>query len=415
MTARLHPSGFRRSDSNFFSLSLASDGRLYYTLSSHHIEAHARIYRYDPKTDEVRLLGDIGEIVGEAGLKTIPQGKSHSPFFECEGRLYLASHYGYFKASGNKEQPAGVPEGYRQYPGGHFIEYDMATGRFRDLGTGPTAEGIITLGMDRKRRRLYGLTWPKGFFIYHDIDTGRSRNLGPVSRDGEVGEGESYMCLCRAFGVVPDTGVVYLTNPTGEILRFDPESDKIAALEHENLKRDILGSWDPHRPGHQGYNWRTLLWHPRRKVFLGVHPKSAYLFQFDPATERLELIERICADELRRSGRFEPFRYGYLTLDLGPDGETLYYLTGTCGLVAEDGRKLSEVTHLITYNIQTGEHIDHGVLRLEDGRYPWMSQTLVVHPNGKLYACPWVEKPNRTPDDPVQYQVDLISFDNPLG
>jgi hypothetical protein len=181
------------------------------------------------------------------------------------------------------------------------------------------------------------------------------------------------------------------------------------------MKRDILGSWDPRVPGHQGYNWRMVVWHPGKKVFLGVHPRSAYLFEFDPATERIELIERICADELRRSGRYEPFRYGYLSLDLGRDGETLYYLTGTHGLTTEDGRKRAEVTHLVTYNLRTGQHIDHGVLRLEDGRYPWMSQTLVAHPNGRLYACPWIEKPDRRPDDPVQYQVDLVSIEDPLA
>jgi hypothetical protein len=291
----------------------------------------------------------------------------------------------------------------------------MATGAFRDLGTAPIAEGIITLTMDRKRGRLYGLTWPRGLFILHDIDAGRTRSLGPVSGDGEVGEGERYMCLCRAFGLVPDTGVLYMTNPTGDILRFEPESDKLVALEHESLWREILGAWDSHKPGHQGYNWRTVVWHPRHRVFLGVHPGSGMLFQFDPATERLELIDRISADQVRRSGRFEPFRYGYLTLALGPDEETLYYLTGTHGFVADGGRQLTEVSHLISYNIRSGQHIDHGVLRLEDGRYVVMSQTLVAHPNGTLYTCPWIDKPNRAPDDRVEHQVDLVSLDTPAA
>jgi len=61
--------------------------------------------------------------------------------------------------------------------------------------------------------------------------------------------------------------------------------------------------------------------------------------------------------------------------------------------------------------------MDHGVLRLEDGRYPTMTQTLVVHPNGKLYSVPWIEKlkKDRSPEDKVGHQVDLIGFDNPLA
>ena len=413
--ARLHPSGFEKSDSNFFSLTLASDGRLYYTLSSHDVDTHGRIFRYDPATDQVEQLGILGEIVGEAGTGTIPQGKSHTPFFEMDRKLYVATHYGYFMASGNKERPAGVPEGYRQYPGGHLIEYDMESGRFTDLMKAPTAEGIITFALDPRRRRAYCLTWPKGLFLSYELDTGRMDNLGPISLDGEVGEGERYRCLCRVFGIVPESGVVYCTNATGEILRHEPGTSTMVALEHETLKRDILGSWEPHVPGHQGYNWRALFWHAGHERFYGVHPRSGYLFQFDPQTERLDLIDRICADELRCRGTFEPFRYGYLTLVPGHDNETLYYLTGVPNARAEDDRTLSEVTHLITYNLRTGAHQDHGVLRLEDGRYPSMSQTLAIHPDGKLYACPWIEKPEQASDDAVQLQVDLISFDDPLA
>ena len=70
ISARLHPSGFEKSDSNFFSLTRGSDGHLYYTLSSHDIDTHARIFRYDPEADTVEQLGVIGEIVGEAGTGT---------------------------------------------------------------------------------------------------------------------------------------------------------------------------------------------------------------------------------------------------------------------------------------------------------------------------------------------------------
>ncbi len=410
---RLHPSGFKKSDSNFNSLSLASDGCVYYTLSSHNIDTHGRIYRYDPAKDEVKMLGILGEIVGEAGTGTIPQGKSHSPFFELNGKLYMATHYGFFMASNNKEQPAAVPDGYKQYPGGHLIEYDMGSGKFKDLAKAPTAEGILTCGLDAKYRRLYCLTWPSGLFLYYEIDTGKMHNLGPVSADGEMGEGDRYRCLCRVFAIVPDTGVVYVTNSTGEIVRYSPETNKIVVIK-ESLKRDILGSLDPAKPGHQGYNWRTIIWDPRRKVFFGVHPLSAYLFQFDPETEKLDLIERIAADELIKNGKYEPFHYGYISLMMGLDGSTLYYLTSVHRRVAEDGSKISQVTHLVTFNLDTGKRIDHGALRLEDGRSPTDSHTLAVHPNGKLYACPWIEKPNCAKDDPVKQQVDLISFDNPF-
>ena len=190
IAATHHSSGFTVADSNFYSLSLASDGRLYYTLCSHNIDTHGRIYRYDPATNEVRLLGDLGQITGEAGRKTIPQGKSHSKFFEHEGKLYTGTQYGFFQASENKERPADVPAGYQPYPGGHIIAWDMRQERFEDLAVVPAEDGIISMTLDPQRERIYALTWPRGFFVVYDLRTREIRNLGKVSGDGEIGEGE---------------------------------------------------------------------------------------------------------------------------------------------------------------------------------------------------------------------------------
>jgi hypothetical protein len=390
ITCRVHPSGFERADSNFYSLNIASDLCVYYTLSSHNIDTHARVYRYDPARDEVKLMFDIGEAVGEAGLKTLPQGKSHSPFFELDGWLYLATHYGFFASTEQREHPAPVPEGYKPYPGGHLIRFNMTTGETEDLAVAPPEEGIITLNMDAQRGRCCGLTWPKGFFLVYDLETRKLRNLGPVSRGGEVGSGDQYFCLVRSFAVDPRDGHVYFTNSDGEVLCYEPGADRVAPFGDLRMDRDIFGAWDPHRPGHQGYNWRDILWHEESQCFYGVHPKSGWLFRFDPPARRIDLIARITADELLRSGRFEPFRYGYLTLQVGPDRRTLYYLTSTYGVRTEEGPDLNQKIHLVTYNLETGRYADHGVLQLEDGRYPRMSQCHAVHPNGRGYTCPWM-------------------------
>ncbi len=412
----LHAAGFAEVDSDFDSISVASDGNVYYTLGTHHIDAHARVYRYTPGADAPAMLCDLGEVVGEAGKKTIPQGKSHTQFHEHDGKLFFATHYGYYNPASDKEEPADAPPGYESYPGGHFLSYDMADGRFDDLGKAPSGEGIITLNTDPVRGRLYGLTWPRGLFIYHDLETARTVDLGPVSLDGEYGDGERYFCLCRSFGVVPEDGSVYFTNADGAIWRYDYASDRIEAAT-VSLKRDVFGTWDAHQPGHQGYNWRKILWHPKRKVFFGVHPRSAHLFTFDPATGSVEILARIAADELRANGRFEPFRYGYLGIAWGTDGDTLYYLTGTHGLEADDGRTVNEVLHLVTYDTRNGQYADHGVLRLDDGRYPTSTQTIAVHPAGRIYTVPWIEDLSK--DDPsgelLDQNMDLVSFAAPLA
>ena len=45
--AKLHSAKFSLGDSNFYSLTLGSDGCIYYTLSSHDKDCHGRFYRYD--------------------------------------------------------------------------------------------------------------------------------------------------------------------------------------------------------------------------------------------------------------------------------------------------------------------------------------------------------------------------------
>jgi hypothetical protein len=128
-------------------------------------------------------------VVGEAGKRLITQGKSHVPFFESAGGLFFGTHYGFFKSVGGKETPAGVPEGYGQYPGGHFLRLDLASGAFCDYGTSPEAEGLLSLGMDTVRRRLYGLTWPTGLLMRLDLDPGQVSLVPPgpptAARAGE--------------------------------------------------------------------------------------------------------------------------------------------------------------------------------------------------------------------------------------
>ena len=412
---RIYPSGFTEADSNFYSLTVASDQCLYYTLCTHKLDSNGRVYRLNPATDELRMMCDLGEVAGEKGRKMLPQGKSHSPFYELDGWLYFSTHYGYFATTDEREEPAPVPEGYKPYPGGHIMRLNMTTGQAEDLVTADPEEGILTLNADMKRGRLYGLTWSKGYFLVYDIATRKLRNLGPVSRGGESGRGDQYFCLVRTFAVDPRDGCVYFTNPDGQVYCYSPDTDRIEPFAGLTLKRDILGSWDPHKPGHQGFNWRDILWHEETQCFYGVHPRSGWLFRFDPPAKRLDLVARIAAEELLQSGDFEPFRYGYLTLQLGPDRETLYYLTSTHGLKAEDGRKVAEATHLVTYNLRTGQYADHGALQITDGRYPRMSQSHAVHPNGTCYACPWIEIPGQSSGKRPRWSCDLISFQDPLA
>ncbi|MDH4241232.1 MAG: sugar phosphate isomerase/epimerase, partial [Phycisphaerae bacterium] len=381
LTARTYNSGFELAHDTYNGMSTGSDGRIYYVLSSESFKIGAQMYSYDPATNKIRHLGDLTEACCEKGLKTIAQGKSHVNFVESDGKLYFATHVGYYTIVDGMEKIGVPPAGYKAYPGGHFLAYDMTTGKFEDLAKAPNGEGILSMTMDTRRGRLYGLTWPTGYFIRYDLAGKNLKNLGPKSRQGENGKGENYRTLCRSLVVNPQDGSVYLTTGDGAILRYKYDSDSIEVVEGEDMKKDYFGLYDPTSAGHMGYNWRQTIWYEPERAVYGVHGNSGYLFRFEPQTPRVEVLDRITSLPSKRSGMYDQFSYGYLGFTLGPDGRTLHYLTG--GPVYIGGKRVAgksetamgeskgiENLHLITYDIPTRQYTDQGPIFFENGQRP---------------------------------------------
>ena len=400
LAARWHEAGFADGDDNYNALTAASDGRIYYVLCSHKIDVGAQMYSYDPATKKVTHLGDLTEAVGEKGAKAIPQGKSHVHFYEHKGRLYFATHLGYYQNVGGKELAGVPPAGYKPYPGGHFVAYDLATGKFEKLASAPAGEGIITMAMDARRERLFGLTWPSARFLVYDLVKKELRDLGLTSGQGEKGAGPTFRVVCRSIAVDPVLGTAFFTVSTGEVLRYAwrGQEKELETVPGGTMKREVFGSWDPDRPGHMGYNWRQTVWYEPERVFFGTHGGSGYLFRFDPRGGQIEVIDRIAAEKSRLSGLFDAFRYGYLGLTLGPDGHTLYFLTGT---------PAGEEVRFVTYHIPTRTYTDHGALALDDGRRPNWAQAIAVGKDRRIYTVSKIRQGGKQ-------KVDLLSFADPL-
>jgi hypothetical protein len=410
LRAELIESGFADAHDTYNGISCASDGNIYYVLCSKKANVSGRIYRYDPAVRQVQLLGDLSEIVGESASHTIAQGKSHVNFVESGGKLFFATHVGYYTIVDGTERMPEPPPGMRPYPGGHFVSYDLKTGKFEKLATAPGGEGILTFAMDIARERLYGLTWPSGRFLTFSLHDRRLRDLGPVSHQGESAPGPEYRSLCRSFAIDPRDGAVYFTTAEGTILRYDPHRDAIAAVAEDDLRKDYFGQYDPASPGQMGYNWRQSFWYAPERAVYGVHGNSGYLFRYLPDARLVEVIERITAEPSRRSGMFDQFSYGYLGFALGPDNRTIYYLTG--GALYENGRRVRgkahsvtgeskgpENLHLVTWDIPARRYTDHGPIFLPGGVRPNWVNSIAVGKDGAVYALTRVsESPNARTD-----------------
>ncbi len=414
LTARIHNSGFAPAHDTYNGLSAASSGRIYYVLSTESIDIGAQMFVFDPDTQTIRHLGDLTEACGEKGRRAIVQGKSHVGFVESHGKLYFATHIGYYTIIDGMEKMGVPPVGHHPYPGGHLLAYDLATGRFDDLAIAPHREGILAMNMDTGRGRIYGLTWPTGSFFRYDLARRDLKNLGPVCGLGENGKGPTYRTICRAIAVDPDDGSAYLTDSEGTIHRYHPERDAIESVRGDDLRKDYFGLYDPTSPGHMGYNWRQVVWYPAEHRVYGVHGNSGYLFRFDPRAERVEVLDRLTSVPSQRAGMFDQFSYGYLGFTLGPDGRALYYLTG--GPVYVAGKRVAgkaktamgeskgiEDLHLVTYDIPTGRCLDHGAITFDDGQRPAYVNSIAVGQDGTVYALSRITQGGKT-------RTDLISI-----
>ncbi|MFA6946621.1 MAG: hypothetical protein WC220_12035, partial [Pedobacter sp.] len=94
LTATTYNSGFSEAHDTYNALSIASDGKIYYVLSSDQIHVGGKMYLYDPETDQTEFIADLTEVCGEKDMKFVPQGKSHTRFYERNGKLYFSTHVG---------------------------------------------------------------------------------------------------------------------------------------------------------------------------------------------------------------------------------------------------------------------------------------------------------------------------------
>ncbi len=388
----------------FNGIGVSSDGTIYYVLSSAEYNIPGQMYSFDPKTKAITHIANLNDATGQGNIKAVAQGKSHVNFIEDQGKLYFSTHLGYYNKASGVERTAAAPAGYLPYPGGHFLSYDMKTGKFTNFAIAPGGQGIIAMNMDVRRRRLYGITWPAGDFLSYDLKTKKLKDYGTQFHGGELGKlGSTYRAICRRIVIDPRDGSAYFTTGNGTIYRYRYDTDKVNAVAGVNLKKDYFGSFNPAMQG-MAYNWRAAVWVPSKHSFYGVNGRSGYLFRFDPNEPSVEVLERLTSEPAKETRMFDASEeYGYLGLTLGADGHTLYYLTGAPLAADKSTPDQTEETHLITYDISNGKYVDHGRILL-NGRDPISPpQSLAIGLDGTLYTLSFVVEDGKS-------GIELISF-----
>jgi len=386
---------------SFNGMGFASDGKLYYVIDSAAYNVPGQMYSLDQTTGAITSIADLNTATGQSDGKAVAQGKSHVNFIESGGKLYFATHLGYYNRESGVERLAAPPNGYLPYPGGHFLSYDLHTGRFESLAVAPGGAGIISFNMDVQHGRLYGLTWPTGHFLSFDLHTGKLKDFGGFFSGGEMGQvGSTYRAICRRIVVDPRDGSAYFTTGDGSIHRYRYDSNQVETLSGVSLRKDYFGKFDPAQKG-MAYNWRAAVWNPNDNSIYAVNGASGYLFRLDPATHTIELLDRLTSEPSKRVGMADKSDYGYLGLALDARKNLLYYLTGS---PLSPGSNKEEGSHLITYDIAHKKYCDRGQIMLDTGDPAGNEQALVVGEDGTVYTLTTI---NRNGGQ----EMDLISIE----
>lgn len=361
-------------DGQWHGIIAASDGRTYFSVSSHSPDRSAQFYRFDPEKKKVEHLIDVARWCGEAESigKWNAQGKIHSQIFEADGKLYCSTTPAHMTLT-------------HPYQGGHFLSYDLKTGECKDLGFFPdTAGGLLTMFYEPVKRRLYAISQGNQTLCYYDLATGRIVRIGPCQ--------ENPMQTRTLIGDA--RGNVYGCDWDHRIWRYLPDEDRIEVLPTRIPTDPAAPQPDPKQRktlAWEATQWKGMAWDPVTKWWYGLSGNDEYLFRFRPPAEG---SSEAAVEGLAQFG-FRPSREQprFASLALVRRGRELFYCSYPVW---------RPMAHLMRYGIDTGKVTDLGPIVVDGHRRVAEIHSMVLGGDGKLHAVAfvWSLPDSRDPANP---------------
>jgi hypothetical protein len=255
-----------------WSITTGRDGAVYVALCGEFTGGlSCYLARYDPASDRKEYLVDVAHALGEPpdnGRAT--QSKIHYCMIpDDEGVLWCATH-----CTG---PPIGDPvwspwncwmHPEKGFTGFHIFAYDPARGDFRDFGVKGVCEGSRAMAMDRRRRKLYGVTYPRNHFYVYYMDQDRCLDLG---RFGDINPQAVW---------VDSAGNGYTVDDLGYIVRCDADTDELEQLDvripHAPFRDGTYNTVYDVAPAPDGHSIYGVSWSYDMRLFRYdmSHPRS---------------------------------------------------------------------------------------------------------------------------------------------
>jgi hypothetical protein len=199
-------------ESGYFSIVEGKSGKIYIGTAKY--GDNAFLVEFDPKTEGMSIVVDAEKEIGVDRKGFAAQAKFHTRNnVGRSGKIYLGTKQGYPKEG----------ETLTDYPGGHPMVFDPASGETKVYDIPVPHQGIASVTPDESRGLAYISTCSDGrpsessHFLILSLETGAYRDLMD----------------CRhvyAFIVVDHLGRAYHPVRGGKIARYDPETDRLDEL-----------------------------------------------------------------------------------------------------------------------------------------------------------------------------------------
>src|SRR5262245_20686712 len=206
----------------YFSIIEGHNGRLY--IGTHANAVNSWLVEFDPAAEKMKTVVDAHKAIGKDIKGFGSQAKIHTRNnVGASGKIYFGTKQGYpDTAKGEKRE---------DYPGGYPMVYDPETDETKVYPIPVPHEGINSITPDESRGIAYISTCSDGrpgpgensHFLILDLKTGKYRNLIDTRH-------------VYGFIVVDYLGRAYHPMLGGDIVRYDPKSDRV-----ERLKQTIDG------------------------------------------------------------------------------------------------------------------------------------------------------------------------------
>ena len=194
--------GTHNQESGYFSLCEGRDGRVYIGTAKYGENAY--LVEFDPTWGRQRIVVDAHKACGLKAKGYAAQAKFHTRnYVGRSGKIYVGTKQGYAE-KGDKSK----------YPGGYLITFDPRSGVVENLGIPFPEQGIIDVVADEARKVVYVVTCEKQHWMRYDMATRKYRELGPLLT--------SY-----ATTLVDKSGGASVLTDKFELATYNPKTEKI--------------------------------------------------------------------------------------------------------------------------------------------------------------------------------------------